>query len=201
MAQGHQPTAAETPHVLIFPLPMQGHTNSMLKLAELLCLSNLHVTMLLSHHTHARLRRHAHIESHFSRYPGFRVATISDGLPDDHPRVGERTMEIVMSLLRVGEGEFRTLMENTDALSDGGSRRRVSCLIMDGVLSFAVPIVKELGIPFIYFRTVGACSFWANFSFNQVIEAGEIPLKGFIFSSFSMSLLVFCSYNPNLLHN
>lgn len=87
-------------------------------------------------------------------------------------------MEIVMSLLKVGEAEFRTLMETTDALSDGGSRRRISCLIMDGVLSFAVPVVKEMGIPFIYFRTVGACSFWANFSFNQVIEAGEIPLKG-----------------------
>ncbi|KAK6156167.1 hypothetical protein DH2020_010415 [Rehmannia glutinosa] len=176
---GHQATAGELPpHVLIFPLPMQGHINSMLKLAELLCLSNLHVTMLLSDYTHGRLRRHANIESRFSRYPGFRVATITDGLPDDHPRNGERSMEIVMSLLKVGGGEFRKLMETTDALSDGGGRRRVTCLIMDGVLSFAVPVVEEMGIPFIYFRTVGACSFWANFCFKEVIEAGEVPLKG-----------------------
>ncbi|XP_011100060.1 7-deoxyloganetic acid glucosyltransferase-like [Sesamum indicum] len=166
------------PHVLIFPLPMQGHINSMLKLAELFCLSNLHVTMLLSEYTHGRLRRHANIESRFSRYPGFRVATIPDGLPEDHPRVGERTMEIVMSLLKVGGAEFRKLMETTDALSDGGARRRVTCLIMDGVLSFAVPVAEEMGIPFIYFRTVGACSFWANFCFKDVIEAGEAPLKG-----------------------
>ncbi|KAK4382824.1 7-deoxyloganetic acid glucosyl transferase [Sesamum angolense] len=166
------------PHVLIFPLPMQGHINSMLKLAELFCLANLHVTMLLSEYTHGRLLRHANIESRFSRYPGFRVATIPDGLPEDHPRVGERTMEIVMSLLKVGGAEFRKLMETTDALSDGGGRRRVSCLIMDGVLSFAVPVAEEMGIPFIYFRTVGACSFWANFCFKDVIEAGEVPLKG-----------------------
>ncbi|KAL0321900.1 UNVERIFIED_CONTAM: 7-deoxyloganetic acid glucosyl transferase [Sesamum calycinum] len=110
------------PHVLIFPLPMQGHINSMLKLAELFCLANLHVTMLLSEYTHGRLRRHANIESRFSRYPGFRVATIPDGLPEDHPRVGERTMEIVMSLLKVGGAEFRKLMETTDALSDGGGK-------------------------------------------------------------------------------
>ncbi|KAL0449263.1 UNVERIFIED_CONTAM: 7-deoxyloganetic acid glucosyl transferase [Sesamum latifolium] len=166
------------PHILIFPLPMQGHINSMLKLAEVFCLANLHVTMLLSEYTHGRLRHHANIESRFSRYPGFRVATIPDGLPEDHPRVGERAMEIVMSLLKVGEAEFRKLMETTDALSDGGARRRVTCLIMDGVLSFAVPVAEEMRIPFIYFRTVGACSFWANFCFKDVIEAGEVPLKG-----------------------
>ncbi|KAG8380770.1 hypothetical protein BUALT_Bualt06G0050600 [Buddleja alternifolia] len=177
---GHQEIATGLPpHVLIFPLPMQGHINSMLKLAELLCLSNLHVTILLSDYTHGRLRRHANIESRFSRYSGaFRVATIPDGLPEDHPRNGERSMEIVMSLLKVGGSEFRKLMESTDALSYGGARRRVNVLIMDGVLSFAVPVVEEMGIPFIYFRTVGACSFWANFCFKQVIEAGEIPLKG-----------------------
>nr|AZB52814.1 7-deoxyloganetic acid glucosyltransferase 1 [Centranthera grandiflora] len=176
---GHQSNTDELPpHVLIFPLPMQGHINSMLKLAELLCLSDLHVTILLSDYTHDRLRQHANIEARFARYSGFRVASMPDGLPEDHPRSGERTMEIVMSLLKVGGAEFRKVMETTDALSYDGSRRRVSCLIMDGVFSFAVPVAKEMGIPFIYFRTVGACSFWANFSFNQVIEAGEVPLRG-----------------------
>lgn len=200
---GDKETAAELPpHVLIFPLPMQGHVNSMLKLAELLCLSNLHVTMLLSTYNHGRLLRHANIESRFSRYPGFRVATITDGLPDDHPRVGERSMDIVMSLKKVGGGEFRRLMETTDALSDGGARRRVSVLIMDGVLSFAIPVVEEMGIPFIYFRTVGACSFWANFSFKEVIEAGEVPLKGTISIFLSLNLGKFSQlcYFTNLIN-
>ncbi|KAL3838463.1 hypothetical protein ACJIZ3_023054 [Penstemon smallii] len=178
----HQQTAAGEPplppHVLIFPLPMQGHVNSMLKLAELLCLSHLHVTVILSEYNHSRLRRHADIESRFSRYSGFRVATIPDGLPDEHPRNGERAMEIVLSLKKIGGFEFRKLMESTDALSDGGNRRRVSCLIMDGVFSFVIPVVEEMRIPFIYFRTVGACSFWANFCFKEVMEAGELPLKG-----------------------
>ncbi|KAL8552059.1 hypothetical protein ACS0TY_000937 [Phlomoides rotata] len=176
---GHQVTATDLPaHVLIFPLPMQGHINSMLKLAELLCLSDLHVTILLSDYTHGRLRRHANIESLTSRYPGFRVATMPDGLPDDHPRVGERTIQIVMSLMKTGGTEFRKLMDTSDALSYGDARRRITCLIMDGVLSFAVPVAQEMGIPFLYFRTVGACSFWANFSFKDVIEAGEVPIKG-----------------------
>ncbi|KAG8390060.1 hypothetical protein BUALT_Bualt01G0044100 [Buddleja alternifolia] len=174
----HDAAAKPPPHVLIFPVPLQGHVNSMLNLAELLCLSDLHVTMLLSDYTHGRLLRHASLHSRFSRHPGFRVATISDGLPDDHPRVGERILDIVLSLKEVGGAQFRHLMESTEGLSDGGARRRVTCLIMDGVLSFAVPVVEEMGIPYIYFRTISACSFWPYFCIQEMIDAGEVPLKG-----------------------
>ncbi|KAL0359231.1 UNVERIFIED_CONTAM: 7-deoxyloganetic acid glucosyl transferase [Sesamum angustifolium] len=164
------------PHVLIFPVPLQGHVNSMLNLAEILCLSGLHVTILLSDYTHNRLLRHASLQSRFSRHSGFRVATISDGLPADHPRVGERIVDIVLSLKEVGGPQFRHLMESTDGLSDGGARRRVSCLIMDGVFSFAIPVLEEMGIPYIYFRTISACSFWPYFCLQEIIDAGEVPL-------------------------
>ncbi|XP_057788999.1 7-deoxyloganetic acid glucosyl transferase-like [Salvia miltiorrhiza] len=163
------------PHILIFPVPLQGHVNSMLNLSEILCLSGLHVTILLSDHTHDRLLRHASLRSRFSRYAAFRVATISDGLPADHPRSGQRILEIVLSLKEVGGPQFRRLMEG---LSDGGGGApRVSCLIMDGVLSFTIPVVEEMGIPFIYFRTISACSFWPYFCIQEMIDAGEVPLK------------------------
>ncbi|KAL2248860.1 7-deoxyloganetic acid glucosyltransferase-like [Sesamum indicum] len=171
-------TAVSPPHVLIFPVPLQGHVNSMLNLAELLCLSGLHVTILLSDYTHNRLLRHASLQSRFSRHSGFRVVTISDGLPADHPRVGERIVDIVLSLKEVGGQQFRHLMESTDGLSDGGARRRVSCLIVDGVFRFAIPVVEEMGIPYIYFRTISACSFWPYFCLQEIIDAGEVPLKG-----------------------
>ncbi|KAK4403329.1 7-deoxyloganetic acid glucosyl transferase [Sesamum angolense] len=69
-------------------------------------------------------------------------------------------------------------MESTDGLSDGGARRRVSCLIMDGVFSFAIPVLEEMGIPYIYFRTISACSFWPYFCLQEIIDAGEVPLIG-----------------------
>lgn len=194
---GDRGNAAELPpHVLIFPLPLQGHINPMLKLAELLCLSGLHVTVLLSEHTYSRLCRHADIES---RCPGLRLAAMSDGLPADHPRVGVRTIEIMMSLLEVGGAEFRKLLETTDALSHGGARRRVNCLIMDGVLGFAVPVAQEMGIPFIYFRTSSPCSFWAYFCFNDVIQAGEIPLKGNIDQTSSHFIILLLLNNSSSL--
>nr|WRW51046.1 7-deoxyloganetic acid glucosyltransferase [Uncaria rhynchophylla] len=138
------------PHVLIFPLPLQGHVNSMLKLAELCCISGLHVTVLLSDYNHGRLLRHANVKSRFSR-----------GIP-----------------VQKSVGFTDRLSKKTGTEEDEVKRRPVTCLIMDGVLSFAAIVSEEMGIPFIYFRTVGACSFWANFSIQEVIDADQVPLRG-----------------------
>ena len=85
-------------HVLIFPFPAQGHVNSMLKLADLLGLAGLHVTFLNTAFIHDRLVRYTDIETRFSCYPGFQFKTISDGLPSDHPRSGDRLFELFESL-------------------------------------------------------------------------------------------------------
>ncbi|XP_059666350.1 7-deoxyloganetic acid glucosyl transferase-like [Cornus florida] len=165
------------PHVLVFPLPIQGHMNSMLKLAELLCLGNLHVTMLVSDFSHSRLLRHTSVHSHFARYPGFRFRTIPDGLPDDHPRAGERLMDIMPSIKSVTAPLFRDMMIGANFLGTG-TRRPVTCIIADGILSFAGDFAIERGIPYISFRTASACSFWAYYCIPEIIEADEIPLKG-----------------------
>ena len=58
--------AGPHPRVLIFPCPLQGHVNSMLKLAELHALAGLHVTFLNTHSIQKRLLLHTDVESRFS---------------------------------------------------------------------------------------------------------------------------------------
>lgn len=95
-------------------------------------------------------------------------------------------MDIMMRLMEVGESQLRNLMVSTDWLSKSESgdgvvglkRRPVTCIVIDGVMGFATKVSEEMGIPFIYIRTCGACSFWANFSIPEVINADEIPLRG-----------------------
>ncbi|KAA8534142.1 hypothetical protein F0562_031665 [Nyssa sinensis] len=164
------------PHVLIFPLPVQGHVNSMLKLAELLLLAGLHVTFLVTHYNHGRLLRYTNIQSRFDRFPGFRFETISDSLPDEHPRSGDRVMEIFDSL----KAKTRPLLKEL-LISDHfttGTWRPLTCIIADGILGFALDVAEEIGIPVIYFRTVSACAFWAYFCIPELIEAGELPFTG-----------------------
>ena len=59
----------------------------MLKLAELLALSNFHVTFLNTDHNHRRLTRFSDIESRFSSCYGglIQFKAVSDGYPLDHP--------------------------------------------------------------------------------------------------------------------
>ncbi|KAI7749538.1 hypothetical protein M8C21_006280, partial [Ambrosia artemisiifolia] len=161
------------PHVLIFPLPLQGPVNSMFKLAELLCLSGLHVTFLVTDHIHTRLLKYSNIQSRFDAYPGFRLETISDGLPDDHPRSGDRLMEMFDSLKVKTKILFKELL--TSARLNSDSRRPVTCIIADGIMGYTCDVANDVGLPIIYVRTISACCLWVFFCLPKLIESGELP--------------------------
>ncbi|XP_059458902.1 7-deoxyloganetic acid glucosyl transferase-like [Corylus avellana] len=165
------------PHVLIFPLPAQGHVNSMLKLAELLSLAGIHVTFLNTDHNHDRLLRYTNVLDRFARFPGFQFKTIPDGLPADHPRTGDHFMELFDTLNSVTMPIFRKMLFSGQ-LNSNSSRLQVSCIIADGIFSFPIDVGDELGIPVIHFRTISACSFWAYFRILDIIGAGELPIRG-----------------------
>ncbi|KAM7270328.1 hypothetical protein ACFE04_029542 [Oxalis oulophora] len=156
----------DSTHVLIFPLPAQGHVNSMLNLAELLVYSGLSISFLNSHHNHDRLAAHTNVLARFSKYPNFQFQTISDGLPIDHPRTGESLMEV-----------FDTLSKEIVRDKLVSFSPPVDCIIGDGSLGVIVEVAKELQIPIIHFRTISACCFWAYFCIPEMIEAGQLPFK------------------------
>ncbi|KAL3838471.1 hypothetical protein ACJIZ3_023062 [Penstemon smallii] len=155
------------PHVLIFPLPLQGPVNSMLKFAELLCLSNFHITFVVTDYIYARLQRHSNIQTRFESYPGFQIKTISDGLPENHPR-GDRFMELFDSLRTKTKPLFKELVLNS----------KVNCIIADGILGFTCDVANEVGIPIFYVRSISACCLWIFFCLPKLIEAGEFPFIG-----------------------
>ncbi|KAK6933082.1 hypothetical protein RJ641_035976 [Dillenia turbinata] len=161
------------PRVLIFPIPIQGDLNFMLKLAELLCLSNLHVTFLNSHHAHTRLLRFTNIQTRFNRYPGFRFETISDGLAEDHPRTGDRFPELLDAMNRVTKPLFEELLTR---LVVDERESPVSCVIADGVFVFALDVAERLGIKLIFARPISPYCLWTLHRIPQLIGAGEIPL-------------------------
>ncbi|XAR66223.1 7-deoxyloganetic acid glucosyltransferase [Bertholletia excelsa] len=165
---------ALAPHVLVFPLPLQGPVKAMLKLTELLCLVGIQVTFLVTDHILGRLLRHTDIQSHFARYAGFRLVAISDGLADDHPRLADQFMELMGGLKAVTMPLFR------EKLASGGfcpdSRPPVTCVIADGMLGFAIEVSKEIGLPIICSTTISPCFLWVIFCLPELIEAGELPI-------------------------
>ncbi|PWA94577.1 7-deoxyloganetic acid glucosyltransferase [Artemisia annua] len=167
---------SNSPHVLIFPFPVQGHVSCMLKLAELLCLSGVDVTFLNSDIIHRRLLRYTDVVSRFSCYPGFRFETISDGLPTDHPRSGNRVVDIFDSIKMVTKPMFRDMLLPGGCLNCG-TRPPVTSVIADGIMCFTIDVAKEMGIPIFLFRTVSASCFWAFYCIPKLIESGDLPIK------------------------
>lgn len=153
-------------HILMFPLPLQGPVNSMLKLAELLCLADLHVTFLVTDHIYARLHRHSNIQNRFSSYPGFRIRSVSDGLPQDHPRAD--ILELFDSLRKTSKPLFREMLS-----SDG-----ISCVIADGMLGFTCDVANDVGVPIFYVRTISAACLWVFFCLPKLIQDGDLPFQG-----------------------
>ncbi|GJV04491.1 7-deoxyloganetic acid glucosyltransferase-like protein [Tanacetum coccineum] len=155
---------------------MQGPVNCTLKLAELLCLNGITVTVLNTEHIHRNLLRHTNVLSRFSRYDNFRFETIPDGLPDDHPRSTERFVEVFEGMKNVTEPVFKKMM--VSGCFSKMSKCPVTVVIPDGSYSFALDVADEVGVPVVYFETVSPCALWTYLCLPKLIEAGEVPFNG-----------------------
>ncbi|KAI3817786.1 hypothetical protein L1987_11584 [Smallanthus sonchifolius] len=165
------------PHVLIFPIPFQGPVNCALKLAELLCLSGIHVTFLNTEHIHRPLLRHTQVQSRFNRYPNFRFQTIPDGVEHEKPVSGDRFMEVMAAVDEVTKPLFREMM--VSGRLSRKSERPVTVMIPDAYFSFAVDIGIEASIPVICLETISPCCLWTSYlNFPTLVEAGDVPFKG-----------------------
>ncbi|XP_017239137.1 7-deoxyloganetic acid glucosyltransferase-like [Daucus carota subsp. sativus] len=165
----------KSPHVLLFPLPLQGPVNCMLKLAELLALNGLQCTFLNTDYIQNCLLKHTHVQSRFDNYPEFRFEAIPDGLPEDHPRTGDKFLDVANGIQEVMKPIFVEMLTSGKLSSKSSSP--VSFVIADGFYSFAVDLAKEIGIPLMYFETISPCALWTFFCLPRLIELGEVPFK------------------------
>ncbi|KAI6698366.1 hypothetical protein NL676_018485 [Syzygium grande] len=151
-------------HVLILPFPAHGHIKPMLCLAKLLTAADLRVTFLNTHHNHRRI---------LPRSPSslLRFESISDGLPDDHPRSLELIDELLLSIKTAMKAHLREFLLSESA------EPPVTCIIADGIMSIGIDVAEELSIPAISFRTFSACCLWTNFCIPTFIHEGKLPFS------------------------
>ncbi|CAI9091602.1 OLC1v1026674C1 [Oldenlandia corymbosa var. corymbosa] len=160
---------APLPHLVFFPLPFQGPVNSMFKLAELFCLEGFGVTFVVTECIHRRLVTSSNIQFLRHSYPSFHLMALTDGLPNDHPRNGDRFIEVFNSL------KINTMPLLKDLLISGSFWQPVTCIVADGLMGFAFDVAKETGIPIFYVRTIGPCTLWTFFCLPHLLDSGELP--------------------------
>ncbi|XVF24002.1 hypothetical protein REPUB_Repub13aG0089100 [Reevesia pubescens] len=149
--------------LVLFPLPLQGHINPMLHLANILHSRGFSITII-----------HTNFNSpNPSNYPHFTFHFFSENLPEN----GTCTTDLIafLSLLNTKSGPpFRDCLANL--LSDP-SEEPIACLISDAILYFTQDVANELKLPRIVLRTGAASSFCVFTAFPLLREKGYIPIQ------------------------
>ncbi|EES12267.1 7-deoxyloganetin glucosyltransferase [Sorghum bicolor] len=170
---------AGKPHAVLVPFPAQGHVTPMLKLGKILHCWGFHVTFVNSEYNHRRLLRSRGAGA-LDGLPGFRFATIPDGLP---PSDADATQD-VPSLCRSTEEtclpHFRALLQALNAASsspDDDVPPPVTCVVGDGTMSFTLEAAREIGVPCALLWTASACGYMGYRYYRTLIDKGIFPLK------------------------
>ncbi|GAB4845287.1 hypothetical protein Ancab_038696 [Ancistrocladus abbreviatus] len=195
-------------HVLLFSFPAQGHVIPFLKLAELLCLASLKVSFLVIEQIHPYLVRNPDIKSHFARFPGFHLESISDGRSPTNPPPKLHQMGEDWHLLST---KARPLLEKM-LVFDYDHWPKFSCLIPDGIMGFPIDMANELQIPVITFHVLSAITISCSFSMHELIAIGKFPFASYIIpflklaellclASLKVTFLVIEQIHPYLVQN
>ncbi|PON90922.1 UDP-glucuronosyl/UDP-glucosyltransferase [Trema orientale] len=163
------------PHAVCVPYPSQGHVSPMMELAKLLHSRGFHVTFVNTEFNHKRLIRSRGPEF-VKALKDFRFETIPEGLPPSDRDATQDVPALCDATRKNCLAPFKELVLKLNSLGDD-QVPPVTCIISDGVMSFAIKAGEELGIPEVQFWTASACSFMGYLNYTELINRGIIPFK------------------------
>lgn len=149
--------------LVLFPLPLQGHVNPMIQLANILHSKGFSITII-----------HTTFNSPDpSKYPHFTFHSIQEELTETEASTAD-IIALVSSLNIKCVAPFRDCVSRL--LSDV-SEDPIACLISDAMFHFTAAVSKGLKLPRIVLRTGGASSFRIFTALPFLKEKGYIPIQ------------------------
>uniref|UniRef100_A0A0E0KKX2 Uncharacterized protein n=1 Tax=Oryza punctata TaxID=4537 RepID=A0A0E0KKX2_ORYPU len=150
-------------HVLLFPLPYQGHINPMLRLAGVLHARGFAVTVF---HTHFNAPDAA-------RHPEHRFVAVPDGMSGRPPPVSvDDVVKHIHALNGACEAAFR---DRLAAVLAEYSRDAVTCFVADAHLLRMVEVARRLTVPTLVLRTGSAACFAGFLAYPLLCDKGYLP--------------------------
>lgn len=172
------------PHSVCIPFPYQGHIKPLLKFAKLLHHRGFLITFVNTEYNHRRFLKSLGPNSLdgicriFNSKPSqiYGLSTNSDS---------ESTEDLTALTASINKGFF--LDSFRDILAElNKSTNPVTCIVVDGFMSFSINAANELGIPVVSFFPIAACGFIGFKHYRALLEKGLVPLKGMEELNFSM---------------
>ncbi|WVZ94899.1 hypothetical protein U9M48_040729 [Paspalum notatum var. saurae] len=147
---------AATPHVVVVPYPGSGSINPALQLSRLLHGHGVFITFVVTEHNLRRAQAAAAAADKgaaVSGREGFRIETIPDGLVDADRDKQDYDLGLSKATAHRCGGPLRELV-----LRLRGGAPPVTCLLPTVLMSFALEVARELGVPSMVLWTSSAAA-------------------------------------------
>ncbi|KAF0912273.1 hypothetical protein E2562_013956 [Oryza meyeriana var. granulata] len=151
-------------HVLLFPLPYQGHINPMFRLAGVLHARGCAVTVF-----HTRFNG-----PDAARHPEYRFVPVPDGMSGAPSVAIDSVVKHILALNDACEAAFR---ERLAAVLAEYSRDAVTCLVADAHLLRMVEVARRLAVPTLVLRTGSAACFAGFVAYPLLCDKGYLPVQ------------------------
>ncbi|CAA3003558.1 UDP-glycosyltransferase 76F1-like [Olea europaea subsp. europaea] len=149
--------------LVLFPLPLQGHINPMIQLANILHHKGFDISII---HTKYNL-------PNLSEYPHFTVHLITDGLSETEAS----TSDIVLLLKLLNEKCVKPFLDCLAQLLSDDADDHISCIITDAIWYFTQAVADNLKIRRIVLRTGSVGSLLAFAALPLFQEKGYLSWK------------------------
>ncbi|WVZ61111.1 hypothetical protein U9M48_011033 [Paspalum notatum var. saurae] len=152
-------------HVLLFPLPYQGHINPMFQLAGLLHARGFAITVFHTHYNAPDPVRHPH----------YRFVPVPDGMSGPAPVA---ILDVVAHIIAMGRACEAAFRDRLAAVLEEYSRDAVACLVADTHLLPVFEVARTLSVPTLALRTGSAASCACFLAYPMLFEKGYLPVQG-----------------------
>ncbi|WOH04906.1 hypothetical protein DCAR_0624318 [Daucus carota subsp. sativus] len=164
------------PHAMCIPVPTQGHISPMLKLAKLLHHKGFHISFVNTEFNHRRLL-HSRGPAALDGLPDFRYYAIPDGIPPSDPNATQ-SPPLIFSYTPVHcLKPITSLVSQFNEANVDSDVPPVTCIIADGLMTFALKVADQFRIAKVLFWTASTCGLLAYSQYGQLVERGYTPLK------------------------
>ena len=160
--------------LVLLPLPLQGHINPMLQLADILHSKGFSITVLHPTFNYPNP----------SNFPHFTFRSFADNLSESEASTSDLLNFVRLLNIRC----VKPLRDCLAELLSAGSEEPISCLISDALFYFTQGVANSLKLPRIVLRTTNASSFVPFVAFPLLRERGYLPTDGTFLFSFDLAL-------------
>ncbi|CAO2187142.1 unnamed protein product [Urochloa humidicola] len=162
------------PHVLVVPYPGSGNINPALQLSKLMRRHGVFITFVVTEHNLRRVQAAAAVVSG-GGHDGFRIETIPDGMLDADRDAQDYDVGLSKATVHHGAAPLRELVARLRG--GAGGVPPVTCVMPTSLMSFALVVARELGVPSMVLLGFGAAALMAQMRLRELKERGYLPLK------------------------